>query len=436
MKAATGTTIDALHRATLRRVRRRAFSRSAERTIGTTYRPRAVPQETRFLHFRFSVAAVRLPHRERGSVKQIVLNAAKPSVDRDITPSRDAGRFLALDGLRGIAAFAVILDHVYSWTLSAWFPGRYLAVDFFFVLSGFVLAHAHGQKLAQGALSPSSFMRIRIIRLYPFYVLGLAFGLLLPILAVLHGWENASPLPEIATVAAFGLLFLPAPKFSWTGDLLYPFNGPSWSLFFELVANLIYGFIARYLTWLVLGVGLAVMAVLVAVTVLRHDALGPGWVWSHFDAGLSRVIYGFFAGVAVYKLRGVVKLPALSAWMSVVVLLVIFAVRAPGILRHAFDAFAAIVLMPLLVAVASGAKVSGVAARLCDALGLLSYGVYALHFPMMYLVDFGLKATGVSVPYGFMNVALVAMLTAMIAAVATRFYDAPFRKLLHRTCRS
>jgi peptidoglycan/LPS O-acetylase OafA/YrhL len=342
----------------------------------------------------------------------------------------DAGRFLVLDGMRGVAAFAVILDHVSSTTLRAWFPGRYLAVDFFFVLSGFVLAHAYGQKLGQGTLSPLSFMRVRLIRLYPFYVLGLALGVLLPVLAALRGWGDASPLPELATVAAFSVLFLPAPAFSWTGGHLYPFNGPSWSLFFELVANLIYGFVARYLTWLVLGVGLGVMALLVAFTVMRHEDLGPGWLWPHFDAGLSRVIYCFFAGVAVYKLRDQVKLPAMPAWASVIALLAIFAVPAAGLWRQGFDAFAALVLMPLLVALASGAKVSGRAARLCATLGLLSYGVYALHVPVMSLVSFAMQFVGVSLPYGFMNVALVAAVTAIIAAIATRYYDAPLRRLL------
>ena len=345
--------------------------------------------------------------------------------------SRDAGRFLVLDGLRGVAAFAVILDHVSSTTLRAWFPGRYLAVDFFFVLSGFVLAHAYGQKLEQGTLSPLSFMRIRMIRLYPFYLLGLVLGLLLPVLAASRGWEDASPLVEIATVAAFSLLFLPAPTMSgWTGGHLYPFNSPSWSLFFELVANLIYGFVARYLTWLVLGVGLTVMAALVTFTVMRHDDLGPGWLWPHFDAGLSRVVYCFFAGVALYKLRGVVKLPALPAWAAVVALLAIFAVPASGLWRPAFDAFAAIALMPLLVAFASGAKVAGSMARICGTLGLLSYGVYALHVPVMNLVNLVLQLLGVSLPYGFLNVVLVAVVTGLVAAAATRFYDSPLRKLL------
>jgi peptidoglycan/LPS O-acetylase OafA/YrhL len=172
------------------------------------------------------------------------------------------------------------------------------------------------------------------------------------------------------------------------------------------------------------------MAVFVAVTVLRHEDLGPGWLWRHFDAGLSRVIYCFFAGVAVYKLRDLVKLPAMPAWACVIALLAIFAVPAPGLLRQAFDAFAAILLMPLLVAFASNAKVGGRAARLCGTLGLLSYGVYALHVPVMNLVNLAMQFVGVSLPYGFMNVALVAGVTAIIAAVATWYFDAPVRKLL------
>jgi len=341
-----------------------------------------------------------------------------------------AGRFLVLDGMRGIAAFAVILDHVSSPSLQVWFPGRYLAVDFFFVLSGFVLAHAYGKKLEQGTLSPIGFMHIRLIRLYPLYLLGLVLGVVLPVLAALRGWTGASPLPEIATAAAFGVLFLPAPNYAWTGGQLYPFNGPSWSLFFELVVNLIYGFIAKYLTWLVLGVVLVVAAGLLAFTVTRHSDLGPGWLWPHFDAGLSRVTYCFFAGVAIYKLRGAVKLPAIPAWAAVLALIAAFAVPAPGGLRPAFDAFAAIILMPALVAVASGAKVSGIAARVCGTLGMLSYGVYALHVPVLYLLRFFMQAAGVSLPYDFMEVFVVAASAGLIAAAATRFYDSPLRKLL------
>src|ERR1700754_3601627 len=106
---------------------------------------------------------------------QTMADIAKP-IGNQKTPAASAGyeRFLVLDGLRGVAAFAVILDHVASTTLRSWFPGRYLAVDFFFVLSGFVLAHAYGARLGQqglakpgqaASLNPLGFLRIRLIRL-------------------------------------------------------------------------------------------------------------------------------------------------------------------------------------------------------------------------------------------------------------------------------
>jgi peptidoglycan/LPS O-acetylase OafA/YrhL len=345
-------------------------------------------------------------------------------------PAADSGRFLVLDGLRGLAAFAVILDHVSSTTLRAWFPGRYLAVDFFFVLSGFVLAHAYGHRLASG-MSAWTFMKVRLIRLYPLYLLGLGLGLVLPVLAALRGWEEASPLPQIAMIAAFGFFFLPAPPvFGWTGQHLYPFNGPSWSLFFELVANFVYGLIARFLTWRVFAIGLPIAAMLVALTLLRQDAMGPGWLWPHFDAGLARVIYCFFAGVMLYRLRGAIRIPAIPAWAAVLALLAIFAVPAAGIWRQAFDAFAAILLMPLLVAFASGAKVSGTVARVCATLGLLSYGVYAMHVPLMTLIGFSLDTLGLELPYGFLHVLLVAAAAALAAWLAHWTYDMPVRRWL------
>lgn len=343
---------------------------------------------------------------------------------------REDHRFLVLDGLRGIAAFAVILDHVSSATLRHWFPGRYLAVDFFFVLSGFVLAHAYGERLKTG-LSPLAFMRIRLIRLYPLYLLGLALSVMFAVLGVLRGWETM-PLSEIAMIALFGLAFIPAPPvYGWTGAHLYPFNGPAWSLFFELVANFVYGLVARFLSWRVFAIGLPVLAALVAFTVLRHDDVeGPGWLWPHFDAGLARVLYCFFAGVAIYRLRSVIKIPALPAWLAALALLAVFAVPATGLWRQGYDAFAAIALMPLLVALASGAKVSGAIAKLCAALGLLSYGVYVLHVPLKKLTDYAMQLAHVSLPYGFMNVILIALVGAAVAAAAHYAYDKPVRAWL------
>jgi peptidoglycan/LPS O-acetylase OafA/YrhL len=333
--------------------------------------------------------------------------------------------------MRGIAAFAVILDHVSSTALRTWLPGRYLAVDFFFVLSGFVLAHAYGERLRTG-MSPWAFMKVRLIRLYPLYILGIALGLVLPVIGALRGWEDAPLLSEAALIAFFALFFLPAPPlYSWTGGHLYPFDSPAWSLFFELVANSVYGFIARFLTWRAFAIGLPIAAALVAFTVLRHDdAEGPGWLWLHFDAGLARVIYCFFAGVLVYRVCATISVPAMPAWAAALALIAIFAVPAAGLWRQGFDAFAALVLFPLLVAFASGAKVSGAVARLCATLGLLSYGVYVLHVPLRGLLSYGLETVNLGLPDGVLEVVLVAGTAALAAWIAHHVYDTPVRRWL------
>lgn len=364
--------------------------------------------------------------------------AARP-IGEAAPPAKTGGpeRFLLLDGLRGVAAFAVILDHVPGGWLGDLVPGRYLAVDFFFVLSGFVLAHAYGQKLQQG-WSPMAFMKARLIRLYPMYLLALAIGLSLSVMGLLRGW-NGPGWGDVAMVAAFGLLFLPTPPVTAFGDgqLLYPANAPAWSLFFELVANLIYALIARVLTGRVLGAILVTGAIAVAFTVSRHaDTGGPGWLWSHMDAGLARVTFDFFAGIAIYRLHQRRPFWAMPWWGAVLAFLAVIAVPAPGEWRAVYDIGAGLVLMPLLVMFASGTKVDGAIARLCGVFGLLSYGVYVLHVPLFSAVGIAGAAAGLQLGEGPLVVLMVAGLAALVAGIAHVLYDQPVRRWLSGLGRS
>jgi peptidoglycan/LPS O-acetylase OafA/YrhL len=238
-------------------------------------------------------------------------------------------------------------------------------------------------------------------------------------------------------VAGTGLLFLPMPPvFTWTYGLLYPLNGPAWSLFFELIANVVYALIARVLSPRVFAVMLPVLALATAFTVMRHtETEGPGWLWPHFDAGLARVLFDFFAGVAIYRLRESLMakgkgFPAIPAWLGVALLLAIFAVPATGVWRQAFDALAAIVLMPLLVTLVSGAKVNGRLAQLCGFFGTLSYGVYVLHVPLLGLTALALDLVHIHLPYGFVMVLLVALIAGSTATLAHYVYDTPVRRWL------
>jgi peptidoglycan/LPS O-acetylase OafA/YrhL len=175
----------------------------------------------------------------------------------------------------------------------------------------------------------------------------------------------------------------------------------------------------------------------VAFSVLRHDDVGgPGWLWLHFDAGLARVIYCFFAGVLVYRVCGMIRVPAMPAWAAALALIAIFAVPAAGLWRQGFDAFSAIVLFPLLVAFASGAKVSGTVARLCATLGLLSYGVYVLHVPLRGLISYGIDLANLELPYGVLEVVLVAGTAALAAWIAHHVYDTPVRRWLSGRARA
>lgn len=343
-------------------------------------------------------------------------------------PSRE--RFLLLDGLRGVAAFAVILDHVPGGWLGELIPGRYLAVDFFFVLSGFVLAHAYGRGLEAGG-SALDFMKARVIRLYPMYLLGLAIALSLAVLGAARGWIGPG-WGDILTVAAFGLIFLPAPQTASFGNgELYPANAPAWSLFFELIANVVYALIARVLSWRVLGAILGAGAVAVAFTIARHgEVRGPGWMWTHVDAGLARVMFDFFAGVAIYRLREVLKLPALPWWAAVAAFLAMIAAAPQGGWRAAYDIAAAVVLMPVLLALASGSVVTGMVARLCAISGTLSYGVYVLHVPLLALIRTAAAVTGVEFGEGPPLAVVVALSAGIAAWVANGLYDGPVRRWL------
>ena len=359
------------------------------------------------------------------------LPAAGDMSSRAARSAAGAERFLLLDGLRGLAAFAVILDHTPANVLGDLVPGRYLAVDFFFVLSGFVLAHAYGKRL-EGGWSVLSFMRARIIRLYPLYLAGLLIGLMLAAAMVLRGWD-ATPLEQVAVMAVFGLLFLPAPPlYDFGGGHLFPFNGPSWSLFFELVANFIYGLIARVLGWKLLSTILIVGAVAVAFTVTRHpDVGGPGWLWGHFDAALARVVFDFFMGVALFRMRDRFRFPVLPAIIPALAFLAVIAAPIPAEWRAPYDALAAILLMPVLVAFASEAKVNAAVGKVCIGLGALSYAVYALHVPLLNLINAAAQMAHIELP-ALVVVGLIVLVAGVTAALLNRIYDGPARRWLNR----
>jgi len=349
------------------------------------------------------------------------------------TASADAGRFIVLDGMRGIAAMVVVVDHVPSATLGTLLPGRYLAVDFFFVLSGFVLSHVYGGRLAKG-MPPLSFFLARIIRLYPLYLLATLLGAVMSFLYITKGWSIGTP-DKVAPALLFNLAFLPCPP-AFTPDprIPFPFVGPAWSLFFELVVNAVYAFVAVHLSNARLAVFLVIAAPVLAVAIFALGNADGGWSWGNFPVGFARVFFSFFAGVLIYRLRSIWMPPGIPTWLAVAVMILVFMMPATGIWRPAFDSVAAIIVFPILVALSAGSNVRGYSAHVCLTLGLVSYGVYVLQVPIRQIVEIILGSGFRLRPedLGDFAVVLVFVGSAGVAVIANVFYEAPLRRWLTR----
>jgi peptidoglycan/LPS O-acetylase OafA/YrhL len=344
----------------------------------------------------------------------------------------DTPRFVVLDGMRGLAALCVIMDHVVSPGLTRLFPGRYLAVDFFFVLSGFVLTHVYAERL-RARMSLWAFMKVRIIRLYPLYILGSLAGGVLAFSLASRGLVDF-PAQNAFWAFGFALLFLPCPtQFSTDIYNVFPLDGPGWSLFFELFVNLIFALLTPRMGLRLLIMVIAVSAVPFIFVTIHFAKLDLGWNWDNFWGGFPRVIYEFFAGVLIYRLRGRIgfALPPLLAFAA---LLLVFMIPTPVAWRWVYDLGAGLALCPVLVAVCAGSQVRGGLAQLSAAGGLLSYGIYILHVPIWKW----LQAFGPDLYHGWdalsasTHYIVVVVAAIVVAALLDAAYDIPVRRWLSR----
>lgn len=336
-------------------------------------------------------------------------------------------RFETLDGYRGLAAIAVATRHsdsIFDFPIAM--PTSYLAVDLFFVLSGFVIAHAYDERFRAG-VSPSSFIVARIARLYPLYLLGMVLGGGVVICGLILGstdWDWIL----LVSAAAFGLMWLPFPHVTPSGNSPYPLNSPSWSLFFELFINLVFALAWRWLTLPRLLVVIVGSGIVLLICVHNVGTVNLGWDWPTFAGGFARVTYSFFVGVLIFRLKGLVavRIPALA-------LLVALALLLWGPVSSAwlagYDAIVTIAIFPALTLFGAHVEPPAPIRWLCRWSGRISYPLYAVHVPILaaisgILVVGGLQdwATGVPVFW-------VAVLCSLIvsAALAERIVDAPAR---------
>lgn len=203
-------------------------------------------------------------------------------------------RFEALDGMRGFAALAVLLFHVGKTDAPWLFAHGYLAVDFFFILSGFVIAYAYGARLLEG-MSSSRFLRARLVRLYPLIAAGAVLGV--------AGYCKLYDRSTLLAIFVTGIFLLPTPLAPQSEDrMALAINPPSWSLFFEFVANAAFALAAPRLSDRMLALVVTISAFALAASIALFNGVDFGAHWPDFLFGIPRVCFSFFAGVGLFRL--------------------------------------------------------------------------------------------------------------------------------------
>ncbi len=336
--------------------------------------------------------------------------------------------FDVLNGLRGVAAICVVNAHLSDYFAHIKCMNVGLAVDFFFVLSGFVLSHAYGDSLKAG-LRAGRFMLMRLVRLYPLYLVGTAIG-------AAAFWFYGKPAPEhFAVSSAFGALFLPPPPSLSVNDYnLYPFDFPAWSLFFELIANLVLALIGRRLNNTVLAsvIGLSFLG-LVAVG-LTAGTLDQGVRPMQAAGGLARVMFSFFAGVALYRLWRArpVKLN-LHPLIMFVLLVLPLVYMPPKPYEWPYDLAVIVVYFPLLVMFGAQAKAGPAWTAIATVLGAISYPLYVLHVAIWHAIKPPLDATlEVGAPWTGLAMLTVLLVISWLAEI---YLDLPLRRFVGKRLR-
>jgi peptidoglycan/LPS O-acetylase OafA/YrhL len=334
--------------------------------------------------------------------------------------------FKTLDGVRGVAAIAVMFSHFDYVMPMPVFKSGYLAVDIFFCLSGFVVACAYERRL-RAEMTFGAFVKTRLVRLWPMTALGVACGALIYAISA-HVYPPDPPYDHFWTTVALNMAFIP--MVFGASDVMFFVDHPEWSLFYELAINILYAAFLRFLRLPVIVVILAVSATLVVVGVVRFGNANFGWERSQVLFGFARVAYSFFVGVLLFRYRD--RFAGLRSRYGALLVLLATAVSCTlpvGGLRTSFDSLFILIGAPLLVVWGSFSDDDGPVDRVSVLLGTISYPLYSIHFPLAVAAGF------LSTMFPVLRVPIAA--TIMIVALPLSYllaktYDEPVRRRLSR----
>ena len=364
-----------------------------------------------------------------------------------------------LDGLRGVAALFVIIYHIFEgFALSRTmneagsgiiepFNHGHLAVDFFFMLSGFVISYAYDDRWKR--LSVGEFCRRRLIRLQPMLVLGAILGAVSFLASGCERWDGTStPIGWVMLALVFTMFMIPAlpgSRYDVRGyGEMYSLNGPAWSLFFEYIGNILYALIIRRLStktlaWLAAALG-AIHIWFFVGNVSGYDSVGVGWTLdaANFFGGIVRMLFPFTVGMLLARTFKPRKIKG-AFWLCSAMLVASFAMPHIAFegnfsLNSLYEVACVMIIFPAIVWLgACGKSDSKPTVAVNRFLGEISYPIYIVHYPLMYVFymwivknqRYGLSDTIVA-PI------ILIMVSVILAYASLKLYDEPVRRWLTR----
>ena len=337
----------------------------------------------------------------------------------------------ALTGARGLAAWLVVLYHIRAAfpdsvppLLIDFFAKGYLAVDLFFILSGFVMWLTYGARFAtEGLRAAPDFLKRRIARVYPLHFCVLLVTIGFALLLEARGHPNADQYPW----RELPLHFLLVQNWGFTDRLSW--NDPSWSISTEFAAYLMLPFAALALNRLKLTPPLLIVAILILCLALDQFfvAHGATTLGSAIPAnGLLRCLAQFLCGMLVCQLW-----QKRERWMvaaSALVLIGCFGLWQSGIWRESFAVPLGFAALVFWLAATSGVRGNPLGGRVLRYVGDISYSTYLAHFPLWigFKLVFVSDVNTVSLPL----MALFLLLVLGSSALLYQFVEQPGRRWL------
>ncbi|MDE5490860.1 acyltransferase family protein [Elizabethkingia meningoseptica] len=349
-----------------------------------------------------------------------------------------------LDGLRGVAALTVVCFHLFEAFATSHIDQKinhgYLAVDFFFILSGFVIGYAYDDRWK--TMTAKEFLKRRFIRLHPMVIIGAIIGAVMFYFQGCSVWDVSKVSIGMLLLSTLLNIFMipstPGIEIRGVGEM-YPLNGPSWSLFFEYIGNILYAFFIRKLST-------KALAILVLITGCGLAAFAIGGPYGDICVGFSmtgdnmlggslRLLFSFSAGLLLSRIFRPVHVKGIF-WIGALAIIILSAIPRLGGEKHLwmnglYDTICFAVIFPLLVYLGASTKTtSKTTTQVCKFLGDISYPLYMVHYPFIYLYFAWVKNKNLTFTESLPGAIGLVVGSVLLAYLCLKVFDEPVRKYL------